>query len=371
MKPASIQRRSKFTREFGRAKSTDEISAAGPAGDSKTEQADKNFPTMGVDYWRQRLLLRRYRFPPSGESEQDLAAYIDYEGKGNFFPLGTADVQAAAAKAGRIHQMATKHGWNSVCREAPRELIVNFEWCMNPVLWTYTTIHTLVGKRAGPSSGPSRANPDHHRVLLLEPDEGIRRALCWCIDQQAGFVGVPCISVDSFAQTLAVHKPRMVLLNRNLAGAIGLKSAGTVAAIEAGVPSITYSIHADGDSMFVSTPGGAAGYLVKRVPPDRLLEPVLKGIHRSDVTTEDFLLRVKYYFQELLQLPSTHDNSGLARLTPREREVLELLSKGHVDKEIAQAMGISIWTVHDHIKNIFERLHVRTRTEAAIRYLEK
>ncbi len=163
----------------------------------------------------------------------------------------------------------------------------------------------------------------------------------------------------------------MVLLNRSLAGNIGLKSAGTVAAIESGMPAITYSVQSDGDSMFVSTPGGAAGYLVKRVQPDRLLDPILKGIHRSDLLAEDFLLRVKYYFQELLQLPSTHDNSGVTKLTPREREVLELLSKGHVDKEIAQAMGISIWTVHDHIKNIFERLHVRTRTEAAIRYLEK
>jgi DNA-binding NarL/FixJ family response regulator len=63
--------------------------------------------------------------------------------------------------------------------------------------------------------------------------------------------------------------------------------------------------------------------------------------------------------------------AALAKLTRREREVLVLLSKGCVDKEIAQAMGISVWTVHGHIKNIFKRLHVRTRTEAVIRYLEK
>jgi len=163
----------------------------------------------------------------------------------------------------------------------------------------------------------------------------------------------------------------MVLLNRNLAGRIGFKSAGTVAAIQPGVPALTYSVHLDGDQMFVSTPGGAAGYLVKRVKPDRLLEPILKAINRSELKTEDFLLRVKYYFQELLQLPSGHDNSALTTLTRREREVMELLSKGCVDKEIAQAMGISVWTVHGYIKNIFERLHVCTRTEAVIRYLEK
>jgi DNA-binding NarL/FixJ family response regulator len=80
---------------------------------------------------------------------------------------------------------------------------------------------------------------------------------------------------------------------------------------------------------------------------------------------------VKYYFQELLQVNSPRDNPALASLTQRERATLELLSKGCVDKEIAQAMGISAWTVHGHIKKIFERLNVSTRTQAVIRYLEK
>jgi len=321
--------------------------------------------------WNDRLILRRYRFPASGESEQDLAAYIDHAGAGYFFPLGTPDAGMAAAKAHQIHQMAVKQGWNATCRHFSRELIVSFEWCMNPVLWTYTTIHTLVGKQAGPGAGLMPANPNRQRILVVELDAGIRRALCWSIDQQAGFVGVPCDSMESFTRALGLHKPRMVLLNRNLAGRIGFKSAGTVTPIQPGVPALTYAVHVDGDQMFVSTPGGAGGYLVKRVKPDRLLEPILKVANRSELLTEDFLVRVKYYFQELLQPDSSHDSSVLAKLSRREREVMELLSKGCVDKEIAQTMGISVWTVHGHIKNIFERLHVRTRTEAVIRYLEK
>jgi DNA-binding NarL/FixJ family response regulator len=215
------------------------------------------------------------------------------------------------------------------------------------------------------------ANPNRQRVLVVELDAGIRRALCWSIDQQAGFGSIPCDSVESFTHALALHKPRMVLLNHNLAGRIGFKSTGTIAPIQPGVPALTYSVHVDGDQMFVSTPGGASGYLVKRVKPDRLLEPILSVTSRSELMTEDFLLRVKYYFQELLQLHSVHDNSALAKLTRREREVLALLSKGFVDKEIAQAMGISVWTVHGHIKKLFKQLNVRTRTEAVIRYLEK
>ena len=336
-------------------------------GFAKVTSADR----VNEGDWKERLILRRYRFPASGASEQDLATYIDHGGAGYFFPLGTPDIETAAAKASQIFQMVVKQGWNSGFQHFSRELIVSFEWCMNPVLWTYTTIHTLVGKQAELEFESSTIKPNRQRVLVVELDAGIRRALCWSIDQQAGFGSVACDSIESFTHALAHHKPRMVLLNRNLAGRIGFKSTGTIAPIQPGVPALTYSIHVDGDQMFVSTPGGAGGYLVKRVKPDRLLEPILNVASRSELMTDDLLLRVKYYFQELLQLHSSHDNSALAKLTRREREVLALLSKGCVDKEIAQVMGISVWTVHGHIKKIFDQLNVRTRTEAVIRYLEK
>ena len=371
MKPASVQRRSQPARKFRRVKSAGEIFTAAAPGASGQGRPEKLFPRTDARYWQQRLLLRRYRFPAAGESEQDLAVFVDQAGTGYFFPLGTPDVPLAAARACQIYQMAVKQGWAAVGRHFARELIVSFEWCMNPVLWTYTTIHTVVGRRAGLDSDLLPINPNRQRVLVVEVDAGIRRALCWCIDQQAGFVSVPCDSMNAFTRALALHKPRMVLLNRHLAGRVGFKSAGTISSLQPGVPALTYSVHADGDQMFVSTPGGAAGYLVKRVKPDRLLEPMLKVASRSELLTEDFLVRVKYYFQELLQLPSSHDSLALAKLTHRERDVMELLSKGCVDKEIAQTMGISVWTVHGHIKNIFERLQVRTRTEAVIRYLEK
>jgi DNA-binding NarL/FixJ family response regulator len=370
VKPLSKRRPGKSTRNAASAQALGEISASALHNHLEKSPA-ANFPRTDARYWRQRLLLRRYRFPASGETEQDLTAHIDHDGAGYYFPLGSADLEIAAAKACLIYQTVLKEGWNSACRRFSRELIVTFEWCMQPVLWTYTTIHTLTGKPAEPETDSPPANPNRQRVLVAELDAGIRRAVCWSIDQQAGFSSIPCDSPASFAQALSIHKPRMVLMNHNLAGRLGFKSIGTIAPIQPGVPALTYSLHVDGDQMFVSTPGGASGYLVKRVKPDRLLEPILSVNARSELMTGDFLLRVKYYFQELLQLQSGHDNSALAKLTRREREVLGLLSKGCVDKEIAQAMGISIWTVHGYIKSIFERLQVRTRTEAVIRYLEK
>jgi DNA-binding NarL/FixJ family response regulator len=123
--------------------------------------------------------------------------------------------------------------------------------------------------------------------------------------------------------------------------------------------------------MFVSTPGGAEGYMAKRIKPDRLLDPVLDAANQFELVTTEPLGRVKSYFQELLQPQTNQDNSVLAMLTRREYAVLALLSKGRTDKEIAQSLGISVWTVHDYIKEIFGRLGVRNRIEAVIKYLEK
>ena len=64
-------------------------------------------------------------------------------------------------------------------------------------------------------------------------------------------------------------------------------------------------------------------------------------------------------------------STGMGKLTPREKEILDYLTKAYLDKEIAQVLGISVWTVHGHLKNIFEKFQVHTRTEAVVKYLQK
>jgi DNA-binding NarL/FixJ family response regulator len=321
--------------------------------------------------WKEGLLLRRYHFPPSGEKESDLATRIDYGGVGYFFPLGTPDQAVAAQKAKQIYEFVAKEGWAAANRVHSRELIIAFEWCLQPVLWTYTTIHTLLGDAPTTAQPTEITPPDAKRVLIVELDDGIRRALSWSINQEAGFASVTCSAVEDFRESIARHKPVFVIVNRNLAGRLGLDSPGSLALIQAGLPVVTYSAYADGDQMFVSTPGGAEGYLVKRVKPSSLLEPVSPASNLQKLALEALVTQVKTYFQKLVQATSAHDRSAISKLTQREQEVLALMSKGCVDKEIAQIMGISAWTVHGHIKNIFERLNVHTRTEAVVRYLEK
>jgi DNA-binding NarL/FixJ family response regulator len=336
---------------------------------SRTQKGEGGLSKSDINFWKQQVVVRRYGFPVSGFSESDLSARIDHAGTEFWFPLGTPDVNVAAAKAREIYERVVKRGWDDCCRRFSRELIIGFEWCSNPILWTYTTIHTLVEN----SSLKLRKNSasEFQRVLIVERDAGIRRALEWCVSRQKGFCGVACESAETFACAFEFHKPQFVVANRNLAERIGFNSPGQIAFVRGAVPALTYSVAVDGDQLFVSTPGGAEGYMMKRVQPDQILRPVLDASEQRVFSTGELLPRVKSYFRELLQPRSSASASAIGRLTRRESEVLALLSKGCVDKEIAQTLGISAWTVHGHIKSIFERLNVRTRTEAVVRYLEK
>lgn len=329
------------------------------------------FPKTDPRFWKEQLLLRRYGFPAAGDPEHPLAARISHAGSSYFFPLGTGEPDAAGRLACRIYCAIVKQGWEAAGKLFPRELIVAFEWSADPILWTYTTVHTLVGRLAGidPASGP--VPTEAQRVLIVETDAGLRRALEWCINRQAGFCAVACESPEQFAAAAAACRPSLVLLNRSLAERMGIEFSGGLTPLKSGLLALAYSVSVDGDHMFVSTPGGAEGYILKRVQPTHLLDQMLPGGNVPGTDTEAHLAPAKLFFKGLLRPRSGQNVAALSKLTPRENEVLLLLSKGCVDKEIAQAMGISVWTVHGHVKKIFERLGVRTRTEAVIRFLEK
>jgi len=322
-----------------------------------------------VRYWKSRLIFRPYLFPGSTASEKHYSVRIDHAGSGYFFPLGTADADLAAEQAKEIYQCVVNAGWEPARERFPRELMIGFEWCSNPVMWTYTTVHTLLGNTRLETGRVQFSGA--RRVLVAEPDPGIRRALVWCIDQQEGLSSVECESAEQFSQAVRVHKPQWVVFNRALAAAAGFKTPGFLGPIQPGVLGITYSAHADGDSLFVATPGGAGGYLLKRVEPGKMFRFIVDGPGQQPPSANDLLLRVQSYFQEVLRPFSGRDALAVAKLTRRELEVLALLSKGYLDKEIASELGISNWTVHNHVKKIFERLKVRSRTEAVVKFLEK
>ncbi len=180
-----------------------------------------------------------------------------------------------------------------------------------------------------------------------------------------------CDSVEALPRCLELHKPQLLLLNRTLASHLGFDLPGHLTPIPQGALALTYSVAVDGDQLFASTPGGSEGYVFKRIQADKILEPIHNASGQLDSNAADYATRVRSYFKGLLRIYPKDDVSGLGKLTRRERDVLLLLSKGQIDKEIAEALRISAWTVRGYVKSIFARLHVRTRTEAVARYLER
>ena len=135
---------------------------------------------------------------------------------------------------------------------------------------------------------------------------------------------------------------------------------------------LLFSVYEDSGELFKSTTGGSAGYLLKRTPPDHLLAPISGAPPREKLSSRQISGRVWKYFQKVFAPLQTGDAAAeMQKLSPRECQVLDCLSRGYVDKEIAATLGISAWTVHGHLKNIFEKLGAHSRTEAVVKYLQR
>jgi DNA-binding NarL/FixJ family response regulator len=289
-----------------------------------------------------------------------------------YFPLGTADLALAQRRAGRIQEDLGQSGPAAHLRH-PTERTLALEWCDNPVLWTYLTVHTVPEARATQRpTMESRATPGDLTAAVVEPDPGLRRALVSLLHLQKGVHCTRGHAGGSDALEALVNDPvALVLVNHALDG---LSGPGFLDRLQVLVPTttgLTYSVYDDSHRLFAQTPGGSTAYLLKRTPADRCLEPLLDPSPGSPPPL-DVARRALAWFQRNLGTPTATATGGdLSRLTPRELEILALMSKGFLDKEIAQSLQISVWTVHGHAKRIYEKLQVHSRTEAAVKYLQK
>ena len=330
-------------------------------------------PKTDVRYWRRRLLRRPIAFPTDLTLPSGLSTRIEHAGVNHYFPLGTSDEESAAARAQAIYLAVVREGWEAIQQRFPRELTVGFHWTERPLAWTYATVHTLPGS---PQAGTDRASPRRPtglRVAVVEPDAGVRRALCRCIDSQPGFTCAAAYSGarDSLVE-LAQNPVHLALVNGSSSDVTATEFSNRLRRLAPSLPVLFFTIHEDSDQLFKATPGGASGYLLKRTAPDRLFEPIIGALEDGDLSADRIALHVRGYFQSLVESLSTLQPArGVAKLTHREHDILSLLSKGYLDKEIADALGISLWTVHGHLKKVYEKLGVHTRTEAAVRYLQK
>ncbi|MDR7520024.1 MAG: response regulator transcription factor [Armatimonadota bacterium] len=322
-------------------------------------------------YWRRRLLARRYTEGLRPHLAGELSAWIEHDGEGHYIPLGTTDRTQAARRAAEIYRSVAAAGWPAAKQRFAREITVAVFWAMDPLACTYTTLFTQpLGDDTGPHGGAGRRRAG--LVCVVEADAGVRGALASCVAMQPEGWRVTTLATAGDALRSGPHLgASLLLLNRDLPGVGGGECAQRLRARHPDLAVFTYGVYDDSDQLFLSFGGVPAGYILKRRPPGLLLEPVASLGPATPLRRHQVARAVRRYFQGLFDAPSPREAQLLARLTPREQEILEHLSRGQGDKEIAQRLGISAWTVHGHLRSIFGKLQVHTRTEAAVRYLQK
>jgi DNA-binding NarL/FixJ family response regulator len=332
-------------------------------------------PRESVDYWRLRLVERKYRAAPDAKPE--LSCRIEHDGAGCYFPLGTLNEAHAAERALEIFNCVIREGWESAYTRHRRELTFALFWSGSPFCCTYSTIHSQ------PTQAKRLAKRDKADVLsvnvfVVEQDATVAASLLGLTNQTPGFACRETVpDIGSLRGLGQADEPGLLLVNRGLPEFSGEELDASFKQRFPDCPVVPFGTFEDSEQLFNSTAGSLYGYFLHRTPPGRALHLLeenaatgAKGKPRLNAAT--LSRRVRQYFKKQVDyLVGDHAEDTLPHLTPREHQVMIHLSRGALDKEIAEVLQISAWTVHNHLKNIYEKLGVQNRTEAVMEYLQK
>jgi len=197
--------------------------------------------------------------------------------------------------------------------------------------------------------------------------DDVREKVKSIIDESEEFI---CLSAYSNAETaleeLPKLKPDIVLMDINLPGMNGIECIIKVKKKCSEIQFMMFTIYENNEQVYEALAAGASGYLLKKTSPDKILE-ALKELHEGGAPMSTQIARkVVSFFQKGNNI--TDENFNLSK---REKEVLSMLSKGFLYKEISDQLFISTGTVRQHIHNIYEKLHVQNRMEAINKFYRR
>jgi DNA-binding NarL/FixJ family response regulator len=215
-----------------------------------------------------------------------------------------------------------------------------------------------------PAKGKKR-NPRNLTVAIVEDDEKIRDTY---VELVGTAKGIRCIgayeSCEAAFDGLPANLPDVLLMDIGLPGISGIEGVKYIKTLFPSVDILMLTVYDDDEKIFQSICAGATGYLLKNAPPGELIKAI-KSIRSGAPMTPSIARRV-------LNMVRHHDipPSKDFQLTSRELDILEWLVKGLSFQNIASNLYISPHTVHSHIKNIYEKLHVHSKTEAVSKILK-
>jgi DNA-binding NarL/FixJ family response regulator len=205
-------------------------------------------------------------------------------------------------------------------------------------------------------------------VSIVEDNEQLRNTLSRVLNRAEGFKCVSTYgSAEAALEGLPKDAPEVVLQDINLPGMNGVECARKLKQLMPNIQIMMLTVYEDTENIFNALAAGASGYMLKRTSSAELLESI-REVHRGgSPMTAHIARKVVQSFQKPLSAAA----EATEDLSPREREVLDCLSQGFLYKEIAEKLGISYETVHTYIRRIYEKLQVRTRTEAVAKFLRR
>lgn len=209
-------------------------------------------------------------------------------------------------------------------------------------------------------------------VSIVEDNDKLRGTLAKVIGRAEGFRFVSDYgSAEDALADLPKVKPDVVLMDINLPGINGVECVRKLKTLLPQTQVMMLTVYEDTENIFNALAAGANGYMLKRTPTKELIEAI-REVHRggSPMTTHIARLVVQS-LQKPVAAPAPSSGGELSELSEREQQVLDLLAQGLIYKEIAEKLNIGYETVHTYIRRIYEKLQVRTRTEAVAKFLQR
>jgi DNA-binding NarL/FixJ family response regulator len=199
-------------------------------------------------------------------------------------------------------------------------------------------------------------------VAIIEDQNETREGLSFLINSKERFECKHAYSsMEAALKGIGERPPRVALVDIGLPGLSGIEGVRILRDRYPSIAPVLLTVYKDDDRIFQAVCAGACGYLLKKTPPARLLEAVTEIAEGGAVMSPEVAIRVVELFRK----------TQTAALSPQELQVLKLLTQGHQNKTAAAELGISIHTVSFHLRSIYEKLHVHSRSEAVARALRE
>ena len=206
-------------------------------------------------------------------------------------------------------------------------------------------------------------------VAIVEDNQALGESLQRVVESmpEARCIGV-WTTAEEGLKKIDAFRPSIVLMDINLPGMSGIEATALLKRFLPEIQVIIVTVHREHEKIFDALKAGACGYLIKRSRAADVRQAILDVHSGGAPMSAEIARRVVEAFHQ--PASKTQENPETVHLSQRETEVAQLIAEGLANKEIADRLGISTETVRGHLKNIYEKLHVRSRTEAAVKYLD-